>query len=314
MADTRRDPPHVLAIDDDETNLRLLRSVLSNCRVTTFEGPEEALAALRGGLRPDLIVCDVTMPGMTGFELHGELRAMPALQGVPFVYLTALDAPTDRRYGMGLGADDYLTKPYTPAELREAVSSRLARVEGLRSTPDGAWRIVSLGGFDVRVGETRMYWESRRSAELFLYLLEASEAGGVPVREVRQELWWHPPEGNQLHALVSRLRKALGGAARVDSDGEVLALSGFGEVHWDVPTFERAAREALASGGPDALEGALAAYRGPFLKGSDGPWVERVRARLEETAVALLDAMVEASDGARRERARRRLEAFLDEP
>lgn len=303
---------HLLAIDDDETNLTLLRSVLSAYRVTTFSGPVEALAALRDGLRPDLIVCDVTMPGMTGFELHARLRDVPALRSVPFVYLTALDAASDRRTGMDLGADDYLTKPYAPAELRAAVQSRLSRVAGLRAEAEEAWRIVTLGGLDVRVGNERIHWESRRSAELFLLLLGARSRGGLAADAVRRELWWAPPAGNQLHALVSRVRKALQAHAQVASDGDALRLEGIGRVHWDAADFERAAAEAVASGDAAAIEGALSAYTGDFLAGGDGPWIEATRARLEEAAMALHEAAIEHGVGAQRTFAERRLEAFLD--
>lgn len=310
----RGDRPHLLAIDDDETNLALLRSVLSAYRVTTCHGPQEALARLRDeGLRPDLIVCDVTMPGMTGFELHARLRDLPTLRSVPFVYLTALDADADRRTGMGLGADDYLTKPYAPAELRAAVETRLARVAALRDPAAADWRVVTLGGLDVRAGDARLAWESRRAAELFLLLLEAGP-DGLAAAAVRRELWWTPPSGNQLHALASRLRKALAGRATLLAEDERLRLDDVGRVRWDVPDFERAAREALGGGDGAAVEGALAGYGGAFLPDGDGPWVERTRGRLEDTAVALHEAAVERSDGAARERAERRLEAFLDRP
>lgn len=302
--------PHLLAIDDDETNLALLGAVLSSYRLTTFPRPQEALEALRDGLRPDLIVCDVTMPGMTGFELHAELRTIPALRSVPFVYLTALDNRHDRRHGMGLGADDYLTKPYTPAELRAAVETRLDRAAGIRGAGTKGWRIVSLGGLDVHVGEERLHWESRRTAELLLLLLSANGAG-VTVRDARHELWSEPPDGNQLHALVSRLRKALASRGAVEGDGTRLRLSGMGRVLWDVPAFERAAAEALEGGDGAAVEGALTLYRGPFLPDSAGPWVERERSRLEDTAVSLYEAAIERSEGALRERARQRFEAFL---
>jgi len=303
---------HLLAIDDDETNLRLIASVLSAYRLTTFSGPLEALAALRDGLRPDLIVCDVTMPGMTGFELHAHLRDIAALRSVPFIYLTALDQAEDVRTGMGLGADDYLTKPYTPEELRTAVRTRLVRVDGLREAARREWRVVTLGGLEVRHGEERLAWESRRAAELFLLLLAGDREAGTAIAEIRSELWWQAPSGNQLHALTSRLRKALGAGAGVESDGATMRLVGVETVVWDVPAFERAAREALASREVGVIEGAIGAYRGPFLPNGEGPWVERTRTRLDELAVDLLEAAIEVAQGAARERAEARLDAFLD--
>jgi DNA-binding response OmpR family regulator len=125
--------PLLLAVDDDEAVLALVASVLAAYRVVTFARPDEALAALRGGLRPSLILSDVQMPGMSGFELHVELRRLAPLRSVPFLYLTALDRRDDVRRGMELGADDYLTKPFHPDELREAVRVRLERSRALSS-------------------------------------------------------------------------------------------------------------------------------------------------------------------------------------
>ncbi len=309
MSDETGDPPLLLAIDDDATNLTLVRSVLSAYRVETCDGPEQALARLRDGLRPDLIVCDVTMPGMTGFELHARLRDRPELRAIPFVYLTALEGSADRRRGMGLGADDYLTKPFAPEELRRAVAARLARVRDLRSAHDRSVRIVSLGGVDVRIGERRVQWETRRAVELFLFLLANGDPTGA---EVRRELWWHPPDGNQLHALVSRLRKGLAPHGTVDGgDGARLRLAGLAEVHWDVPAFERAADEALDRRDPVAVDAALGLYGGRFLPGAEGPWAEREADRLEGRAGDLHEAAIAWADGARRQEAERRYARFL---
>lgn len=315
VLDTTSDPGtdrlHVLAIDDDETNLALIRSILSDYRVTTVAGPLEALEAVRTGMRPDLIVCDVTMPEMTGFELHGRLREVASVRSAPFIYLTALDQPEDVRTGMGLGADDYLTKPYAPGELRTAVASRLARAAALRAEEAEAWQVVTLGGLDVRIGDRRIAWESRRSSELFLFLLEAGDAGVAP-DVVRREMWSQAPHGNQLHALVSRLRSTLGDVAAVDSEDDRLRITGIGTVTWDVANFERVAAEALATRDVAAVFAAIGFYGGPFLPGADGPWVDRTRARLDSTAIELHETAVELSHGSQRAVAEHRLEAFLD--
>lgn len=316
-------PAHVLAIDDEEANLTLLRAVLSAYQVTCFDRPEHALEALTAGsVRPDLIVCDVTMPGMTGFELHHAVRALPAVRSVPFVYLTAHDTAADRRRGMGLGADDYLTKPYAPNELRQAVQARLARVDALRTASRLDLHIVSLGGLDVHLGGQRVQWEAKRAAELLLLLLDVG--GDASFEGLRGELWWRPPDANQLHVLMSRLRKALGDRGRVDAAGEAVHLVLPGRVTWDAEDFVRqgrAALEAAASAserdaGRDAgaaVERALERYRGPFLPEAEGPWVERRRGEFEELYLELLDAAVEGASGdAARERARERLERFLD--
>ena len=77
--------------------------------------------------QPDLILCDVMMPVMDGHEVLRALRADPALQSIPFIFLTAKGEKTDLRGGMNLGADDYLTKPVENEDLIHAVAARLQR-------------------------------------------------------------------------------------------------------------------------------------------------------------------------------------------
>ena len=78
---------------------------------------------------PDLIICDIMMPEIDGYEVLKELRKVPSTLLTPFIFLTAMADKNDMRYGMELGADDYLTKPFTLEELLGAIESRLARHE-----------------------------------------------------------------------------------------------------------------------------------------------------------------------------------------
>lgn len=77
--------------------------------------------------RPDVIICDITMPNLDGYEVLQALRADPELAGSAFLFLTAHGEEPDRRLGMNLGADDYLSKPVSLPKLLEAVCTRLAR-------------------------------------------------------------------------------------------------------------------------------------------------------------------------------------------
>jgi serine/threonine-protein kinase PpkA len=79
--------------------------------------------------QPDLILCDVSMPEMDGFSVLEALRAEPRFADTPFIFLTALDDRANQRRGMNLGADDYLTKPFTRDELMAAVNARLRKHE-----------------------------------------------------------------------------------------------------------------------------------------------------------------------------------------
>ena len=76
---------------------------------------------------PDLVVCDIMMPGLDGFGVLEELRRDPVTATIPFIFLTARTDRVDIRQGMGLGADDYLTKPFTASELLTTVHARLEK-------------------------------------------------------------------------------------------------------------------------------------------------------------------------------------------
>lgn len=74
---------------------------------------------------PDLIICDIMMPDMDGYNVLNELRNYPATATVPFIFLSAKADKSSIREGMELGADNYLTKPFRPAQLLEAIAARL---------------------------------------------------------------------------------------------------------------------------------------------------------------------------------------------
>ena len=76
---------------------------------------------------PDLVISDVMMPGMNGHEVLAEMRELPNTELTPFIFLTAMSDKDDIRQGMELGADDYLTKPFTRDELLNSITSRLLR-------------------------------------------------------------------------------------------------------------------------------------------------------------------------------------------
>jgi two-component system cell cycle response regulator len=101
-----------LVVDDNIYNVKLLEARLlveGYLVVTAFNG-EEALAAV--DLRkPDIVLLDVMMPGMDGFEVCRRIRANPQTASLPVIMVTALDKLSDREAGMAAGADDFLTKP-----------------------------------------------------------------------------------------------------------------------------------------------------------------------------------------------------------
>ena len=118
----------ILVIEDDASVLDNLEDILTleNFQVFTArngrEGVDMALRQL-----PDLVVCDVMMPEMDGYAVVKCLREEPATKTIPFIFLTAKAERLDYREGMESGADDYVTKPFRPQELINAIEVRLAR-------------------------------------------------------------------------------------------------------------------------------------------------------------------------------------------
>ncbi|HEY8360479.1 MAG TPA: response regulator [Ramlibacter sp.] len=118
----------VLLIEDDDAQRFVASFALKKAGHVVDEAADgpEGVAKARSG-RPDVIVCDVMMPGMTGYEVVATLRADAELATVPMILLTAMSDRKHMRQGMTAGADDYLTKPYRPDELCEAINAVLAR-------------------------------------------------------------------------------------------------------------------------------------------------------------------------------------------
>ncbi|MFA6457288.1 MAG: response regulator, partial [Bacteroidota bacterium] len=82
-------------------------------------------------INPDLILCDILMPKMDGYKVLGEIKKDPSTMLIPFIYLTSKTDMTDMRYGMGLGADDYIIKPFSAKDLYRSIETRLAKQQML---------------------------------------------------------------------------------------------------------------------------------------------------------------------------------------
>ncbi|HMJ88597.1 MAG TPA: hybrid sensor histidine kinase/response regulator [Candidatus Acidoferrum sp.] len=118
----------VLVIDDSPEIRLIIEETLGMFGFSTVSAEDgETGVSLARRESPDLIICDVNMPKMDGFETLTKLREVEATASIPFMFLSgAVDRPQIRR-GMEMGADDYLTKPFTPSELLAAVNARLEK-------------------------------------------------------------------------------------------------------------------------------------------------------------------------------------------
>ena len=206
--------PLICVIEDEEA---IAAAVAARLRAEGFvvevaaDGP--AGVALCERLLPDLVVLDLLLPGMEGLEV---CRRIQRSRPVPVLMLTALDAETDVLVGLGVGADDYMTKPFSPRELVARIRALLRRVER-RPAPAGPMvavgalaldperRRVAVGGEEIHLTPT----------EFDLLTLLAARPGVVFTRDqLLAEVWgWRDGAGHRtVDSHIRGLRRKLGAA------------------------------------------------------------------------------------------------------
>jgi two-component system, sensor histidine kinase and response regulator len=118
----------ILVIEDEDSIRENIKDLLLTKNFNVVE-TEDGRVGIQMALeeRPDLILCDVMMPEIEGYKVLEEIIHHSATNLIPFIFLTAKTTKEDLRRGMDLGADDYLTKPFTKKELLSAVNTRLAK-------------------------------------------------------------------------------------------------------------------------------------------------------------------------------------------
>ena len=120
--------PLILAVDDEASNLQLLRQILQDRYRLLFAKDGARALELANQEKPDLILLDVMMPGMTGYETCRALKADPATAAIPVIFVTALSDAGDEVDGFDAGAVDYITKPVSPPIVRARVRTHLSLV------------------------------------------------------------------------------------------------------------------------------------------------------------------------------------------
>ena len=116
----------ILVVDDTPANLSLISEMLlPDYRVRAANSGSRALSILGSGARVDLVLLDIMMPNLDGYEVLRRIRENPALRALPVIFVTAIDGETDEERGLALGAVDYVTKPVRPAILRARVRAHL---------------------------------------------------------------------------------------------------------------------------------------------------------------------------------------------
>ena len=134
-------PAKVLIVDDNEQNVELLQAYMEEIEGTEISTVPDGVQALHAvaEAKPDLILLDVMMPNMSGFEVCKQLKEDPTTRDIPIIMVTALNETSDYERGMESGADDFLTRPFDRVEFMARVRSLLRigkmRREFGQSTP-----------------------------------------------------------------------------------------------------------------------------------------------------------------------------------
>lgn len=207
----------ILLVDDEPDALEVLGFKLKEAGFTPLFAKDGAKAlALAREERPDLIVLDLMLPEIDGLDVCKILRRAPATASIPILMLTARAAEMDRVLGLELGADDYVTKPFSPRELVLRIRKLLAR----RAPADAAPRLqvgeieIDVPAHEVRVGGSAIVVTA---TEFKLLEVLASRRGRVQSRDrLLQDVWGYenPIDSRTVDTHVRRVREKLGDAAR----------------------------------------------------------------------------------------------------
>ena len=218
----------ILVVDDepDITALVAYHLAKAGYRVSTAATGPDALKAAREE-RPDIVVLDLMLPGVSGYDVLAELRRREETREVGVILLTARREEADRIRGLSLGADDYLTKPFSPQELSLRVQAVLRR---LGAPPVSAGSTVAAGPISIDRSAHRVLIGGQEltltATEYKLLLTLIERRGRVQTRPQLLETVWEAQPDIQTRTVdmhVQRLRSKLGDAGKM-----IETVRGFG--------------------------------------------------------------------------------------
>ena len=207
----------LLVAEDDPAVLRLVSSNLQRAGYTVSEVTQgdEVVDRVLAEL-PALVVLDVMLPKLSGFEICRILKANPRTARIPIIMLTAKALEHDRVHGLELGADDYVTKPFSPRELVLRIKAQVRKAPALREEGD----TLQLGEIFVDRAERRAQVGGRAVSltrtEFKLLALLLERVGRVQSRDrLLTDVWGYanPIESRTVDIYVTRLRNKLGASA-----------------------------------------------------------------------------------------------------
>lgn len=214
----------ILVVDDEEDICAILKFNLSKegYEVVTANSAEEALTLDIASF--NLLLLDVMMGGMSGFELTHRLKADPATAGVPVIFITARDTEDDAVEGLDLGADDYISKPFSIREVVSRVKAVLRRTAAIPDASTGIFiddekKVVTVDGATVAL--TRIEYEIFR-------LLFTNKGKVFPREDILSKVW--PDDvivtDRTVDVNITRLRKKIG-----EYGNRIVSRHGFGYLY-----------------------------------------------------------------------------------
>ena len=221
-------PKHILVVEDEPDTAELLELHLQNegYRVTVAADGEQALSKLHK-LMPDMVVLDLMIPEIDGLEVCKFIRKDPATESLPVMMCTAKTSEIDKILGLEQGADDYVTKPFSPRELVLRVKNLLRRTETNQVQDENRLEIgeirIDKSSHDVYVGDVEI---DLTATEYKLLVLLTDRIGRVQSREVLlRDVWGYEPniDTRTVDTHMQRLRTKL-----LTSSKHIVTVRGFG--------------------------------------------------------------------------------------
>lgn len=214
----------ILVVDDEEDICAILKFNLSKegYEVVTANSAEEALTLDIASF--NLLLLDVMMGGMSGFELTGKLKTDPKTAGVPVIFITARDTEDDAVEGLDLGADDYISKPFSIREVVSRVKAVLRRTAAIPDASTGIFiddekKVVTVDGATVAL--TRIEYE-------IFKLLFTNKGKVFPREDILSKVW--PDDvivtDRTVDVNITRLRKKIG-----EYGNRIVSRHGFGYLY-----------------------------------------------------------------------------------
>ena len=221
-------PKHVLVVEDEPDTAELIELHLKNdgYRVTVAGDGDQALKKVHKHM-PDLVILDLMIPEITGVEVCKFIRKDPATQSTPIIMCTAKTGEIDKILGLELGADDYVTKPFSPRELLLRVKNLIKR-SGSSNVKADERLVIGEIVIDKNTHEVKVDGQNINltATEYKLLILFTEKIGRVLSREVLlRDIWEYKNdiETRTVDMHVQRLRKKL-----LSSENSIVTVRGFG--------------------------------------------------------------------------------------